>query len=271
MNVDVVVVSYQSASLLPECVQTLPSDVSVVVVDNASTDGSADVAAALGVRVLRNQDNAGFARAANQGAAEGNGELILFLNPDARIKPAELEKLVNHLDRDPTQAVVGPRLVGLDGTEQRAWWPFPTARRAWVEAFGGLRLAGRRLDRTEDGFVVGACLLIRRSVFEALRGFDERFWLYGEEADLCWRVRDLRLGVALVLDAVAVHIGGASGMESPEVVFEHFSRGSEIFVEKHAGPPSLLAYRLAVLTGSILRIGVLRAAGRGGSRVSASR
>ncbi|HVM06426.1 MAG TPA: glycosyltransferase [Acidimicrobiales bacterium] len=271
MRVDVVVVTHQSAVLLPRCLDALPPSVEVVVVDNASTDASAEVAASQGATVIRNTANLGFARAANQGAARGDGELILFLNPDASIVARDLEELIEHLGAAPARAVVGPRLVAPDGREQRAWWPFPSAPRAWAEALGLLRLGGGRLDRHREGFVVGACLLVRRDVFEQLGGFDERFWLYGEEADLCRRVRDAGWEVALVAGAVAEHVGGASGEAAPELVFEHFCRGTEHFVAKHSGAPALVGYRLALLTGSLLRLVALLAAGRWGAPVKRER
>lgn len=271
MTVDVVVVTYQSSSQLAWCLEALPADVAVVVVDNASTDGSADAAASLGAKVIRNDSNAGFAQAANQGAADGTADFILFLNPDARIASADLETLVKQLDAAPGTAIVGPRLVGSDGTEQRAWWPFPTASRAWAEALGLLRVGGGRLDRHGDGFVVGACLLVRRTVFEALDGFDERFWLYGEEADLCRRATDAGWAVAPAANAVAQHVGGASGIETPELVFEHFWRGSEHFVAKHSGAAALVSYRLALLAGSVLRSAALPGRGRHSSTATERR
>src|SRR5207302_11031231 len=134
--------------------------------------------------VVRNTENRGFAAAANQGAALGDSGLILFLNPDAVLEHSDLDVLVRALD-DPNVGAAGPRLVHPDGSEQTPWWPFPSPTLAWREAFGLERLRPRRVrvDGSVD-FVVGACLLVRRSAFDQLGGFDERFWLYGEEADL---------------------------------------------------------------------------------------
>ena len=247
MSPDAVVVAFESADGLTSCLESVRGHTQLFVVDNASQDGSADLAEAAGARVVRNADNRGFAAAANQGAALGRAELILFLNPDATLAPAELAKLVRAFD-DPSVGAAGPRLVHPDGREQRACWPFPSPVRTWREALG---FASASID-----FVVGACLLVRRDVFERLGGFDERFWLYGEEADLCRRLRHAGLRVAHVPEAHALHVGAASSGALGPAAFEHFQRGAELFVRKHHGPLGLAVHRVGLLVGSLLRLPV---------------
>lgn len=256
MRLDVVIVTYRSAAHLPACLEALPPDAHIVVVDNASGDGSAEVARAAGAQVLRNGDNRGFAAAANQGAREGDGELILFLNPDAVVGACELEVLTAGFEADARLAAAGPRLVTPGGDEQRAWWPFPSPGATWAEALGLHRLGCGRSEKRK-GFVVGACLLVRRRAFEALGGFDERFWLYGEEADLCRRLWDDGWQVRLVPEAVATHLGGASGDGPGGVAFEHFQRGAEHYIAKHHGPAGLVSHRAGVFVGSVVRLPVL--------------
>lgn len=259
MSVDVVIVTHQSRSHLAACLGGLPAELHPVVVDNASSDGSPDLAGELGAQVLRNDRNLGFAAAANQGARRGTAARILFLNPDARLEDADLRRLVAALD-NPATAVVGPRLLHPDGGEQRAWWPFPSPWATWVEACGWHLLRPPRLGRHgEAPFVVGACLLVRRDVFEVLGGFDERFWLYGEEADLCRRVWQAGWRVRHVPSAVARHVGGASGEGQRELTFEQFQLGTERFIAKHHGRAGLLLHRLGLCFGSLLRFVVLLA------------
>ncbi len=263
-DVDVVIVTYQSAHHVAECLGHIPAVASIVVVDNASTDDSADIADRAGAHVIRNTENRGFAAAANQGARFGQASLVLLLNPDAVMEPGALEAMVAELVASPTTGVVASRLLAPDGLEQRPSWPFPSARGAWVEALGMHRLqrsSNRPKMQDLDGqFVVGACFLVRRRLFEELNGFDERFWLYGEEADLCRRAADRGWRASVVPEAVAVHVGGASGTQTPEVVFEHFCRGTERFIAVHHGPVALASYRLAALTGALLRLPILAGA-----------
>lgn len=252
-SVEVVIVTYQSAGHLPDLFAALPEGLPVTVVDNASSDGSAEVAEAYGARVVRGAVNAGFAAACNRGAALGEADLVLFLNPDAVIARTDLERLLAAFD-DPTVGVASPRLRNPDGSPQRARWPFPSPGAAWGEAVG----LGAGRHGPEGGFVVGACFAVRRSAFEAVGGFDTRFWLYGEEAELCRRLaEDWR--IVLVEDAEAHHIGKASVDAVPRagvtdhLVDEHFLRGGEHLVVKHHGRRGLVSYRLASLAGAARR------------------
>nr|WP_283250918.1 glycosyltransferase [Rhabdothermincola salaria] len=267
MALDVVVVSHRSADHLAACLAGLPPEAHVVVVDNASPDASVAVAEAAGAEVVAGAVNAGFAAGANRGAALGTGEAVLFLNPDAVVDADMVRALVQRLVDEPDLAVVSPRLRHPDGSQQRVWWPFPSPASAWSEAIGRHRWpAGRRgpsgpRGGADDGvggaagrgFVIGACFLVRRSVFDALGGFDTRFWLYGEEAELCRRAVDAGWRVAVADDLEAAHVGGASAAPLDPEVFDHFERGGEHFVAVHAGKAALVSYRLGQLLGAGVR------------------
>lgn len=258
MNLDVVCVTHNSGEHLDACLRALPQGADVVVVDNASSDDSVAIAEATGAWVVRGDVNSGFGAACNRGARLGSAKTILFLNPDAVIDAEALERVVAALD-DPSVGVVSPRLVTPDGAKQQVKWPYPSARGAWREAAGLHRLFAK-VEHPQappaDGFVIGAVFAVRREAFEAVGGFDERFWLYGEETDLCRRIADLGWGVDYVANAVATHIGGASGGDdaaSSALIAEHFDRGGEHFVAKHAGRGALVSFRTANLAGSVTR------------------
>lgn len=252
---DVVVVSHQSRDHLRQALELVPPQAHVVVVDNASDDGSAELAAELGADVVRNDTNAGFGAAANQGAARGHAELVLFLNPDARLSADDLQLLVERIRADEDLAVVGPRLVRTAGGRQRARWPFPSSAETWRWATGLRRVAPLGFDDggADGGFIVGACMLVRRTAFEAVGGFDAAYWLYAEEADLCWRLREAGWDVQLVEEAQARHAGGASGEGVASLVQEHFDRGTERFVLQREGRRGLISHRIAMLLGTALR------------------
>jgi glycosyltransferase involved in cell wall biosynthesis/GT2 family glycosyltransferase len=255
VSIDVVIVSHQSETDLELAIGALPSIAHVVVVDNASTDSSVQRAKSTASTVVANDTNAGFAAGANQGAALGTGEFILFLNPDAAITVADLQVLADRLRESPDLGIVAPSIQYEDGSAQRVAWPFPSARRAWSEAFGLHRLS-RRAAGSE--FVIGTCFLVRRALFDALGGFDTRYWLYGEEGDFCRRALDAGWGVAVVDEANASHIGGASAAALRELALEHFERGGERFVRDREGACALLGYRLAQALGAAIRACCLR-------------
>jgi GT2 family glycosyltransferase len=251
VQLDVVIVTHQSADHVARAVGDLGTVARVIVVDNASTDGSADSARHAGAaHIVVNDVNAGFGAAANQGATFGSADLILFLNPDAAIDVANVAELCEAFDENSSLAIASPRVRYTDGSPQRVKWPFPTSSRAWREAIGMHRVFRRA---PAQGFVIGACFLVRRTAFEQLGGFDTRYWLYGEETDLCRRTLDAGWAVGVIDRAEARHVGGASTHTASELVAEHFERGGERFVDDHEGTGGLISYRVAKAVGSAIR------------------
>jgi GT2 family glycosyltransferase len=248
-SVSVVVVTYRSQDTIAACLRSIPAGTEVLVVDNASDDETVARANESGARVVRNAQNVGFAAAANQGAHATTGDAVLFLNPDAEMHAGCLDRLVEAFDDARDLAVVGPARIASPNGDQTPYWPFPQATHSWLIALGVERLRPRPV--TEGGFVVGTCLLVRRDWFERLDGFDENFWLYGEDADLGRRALSLGGKSAVVRGAVIAHIGGHSSARSD--TFEQFHRGNDLFIRKHYGAASLVSYRLAVCVGAVIR------------------
>ena len=228
--VDIVIVNWNSGAHLRECLAALDGSpgaqrLNLIVVDNASTDQSA---AGLAVdhaklELLQNPVNRGFAVASNQGARIGSAGYLLFLNPDVRMAAGAVESAVAYLDH-PSRAnvgIVGAQLLDQEGRIQRCCARTPTVN--------GLLLHRLFLDRFWPGLVpphflsdwdhqetrevdqvIGASLLIRRGLFERLGGFDERFFLYYEDVDLCLRVRRAGSQVMYFVGAKGHHAGGGS-------------------------------------------------------------
>ncbi len=265
MNVDVVVVTHRSAETIAACLASLPRHATrPIVIDNDSHDDGPQIARRLGATVVENTVNIGFGAAANQGAALGAAPAVLFLNPDAQLTRGALESMLRRF-ADPRVGIVGGSLRNIDGGRQRTLWPYPSAGGQWREALGLDRL---RWWQPQGGFVVGACFLVRRAVLDELGGFDRAYWLYGEETDLCARAERAGWRVELAHDAICLHVGGASGRESSELVAEHFAAGGDRFVHDHGSPAALLSYRLAGLVGSSLRWPALRVLRSGDPRGS---
>jgi N-acetylglucosaminyl-diphospho-decaprenol L-rhamnosyltransferase len=225
----VVVVNYNAGAYLERCVRSVVEaseglEVDLVVVDNASGDGSARLAAGRHpqVRLIENPTNRGLSAAWNQGARAVDAPWILFLNPDAEIFRGHLVAFVNAGERRPDVALLGPVIRNPDGTIYESGRGFPGVLQAVGHAFLGPFAPGNRFTREyrqtswnrsterEVGWVSGAAMLIRRSAFEQVGVFDEAYWFYGEELDLCTRLRDAGWKVLATPELEVLHVGGVS-------------------------------------------------------------
>ncbi len=271
----VVIVSFNTRDTTLKCLRELQSDLAqlsdeaeVFVVDNASHDGSPKAIRAEfpGVHLLESGTNEGFGPANNRAFDMARGEFFLLLNSDAFVHSGAIGTLVDFL-RDPQNervGGVGPRLLNKDGTLQASCWKFPSPARAWLEALGVARVfsAHPKLGdyyrwshdtRREVDFVIGACLLVRREVWEEVGGFDPEFFLYAEETD--WQKRMLSHGwkIAFCPDALVTHLGGASGAADANKTSNLFWQGQERFISKHFGARGWLLFRGALFVGSLAR------------------
>jgi GT2 family glycosyltransferase len=218
----IVIVAYQSGEFLRRCL-TAASDCAgeLVVVDNGSPEGETEAlcAAFANVRLIQRERNDGFGRAANAGVAATAGRWILLLNPDAWPENDGVERLVRFAEEEPGLGAAGPLLFDEDGHPQRStirpplspfalalWAAFP---RSVSGIYGVWRGRARRTPH-EGEFLQASALLLRREAFEQVGGFDESFFMYGEDADLCARLRDAGWGVEVCPQARFVHVGGGS-------------------------------------------------------------
>ena len=247
-SVDVVVVSYNSSSTLRRSVRPLTAVpwVGVTVVDNASSDGSAEAVSGLPLRLVRAPRNGGFAYGCNLGIREGRAPYVLLLNPDARIDEPGLTALVGALASEPRLGAAGPRLLDDDGRLAFSQRRFPRLRSTFSRALFLHRLFPRaswtdELIRdpavyeraTEPDWLSGACLLLRRTALEAIGGLDEGFFLYSEDTDLFRRLKDAGWKAQFEPTAVVRHEGGAS---APRHRTERIAARSRIrYARKHHG------------------------------------
>jgi GT2 family glycosyltransferase len=222
-----------------------------VVVDNASSPATAAVVRAAGARYLDPGVNLGFAAGVNVGLEcfDDPTRDVLLLNPDARITPAELERLHDELRLHPEAACVAPaqRTPG-SATPARARWPWHTPAGAWAEAVG---LSHRRL-RSSRYFLAGAVLLVRKTALAEVGTFDERYFLYSEDED--WQRRALACGwqVRFCPDVAAEHAAG--GTESDRTRLQlRLHAAIERYVRKWYGPGGWALYRAGTLFGQSLR------------------
>jgi N-acetylglucosaminyl-diphospho-decaprenol L-rhamnosyltransferase len=236
-----VVVNYQSGSRLVTCVRSLLADASagpvdLVVVDNASTDGSIDALhhELPDVRVVRSRRNLGYAGAANLGIAVTRAPVIAILNVDLVIEPGAAKTLLARLDREPRLAAVGPQLRNPDGSVYPSARTMPSVPVAIGHAVLGPWKPGnpfsaryRQLDADPSAprlvdVVSGAAIWLRRTALDEVGGWDERYFMYLEDTDLCWRLRLAGWDVAYEPSAVVHHEQGAITAQRPyRMLVEH--------------------------------------------------
>jgi hypothetical protein len=253
-------------------VNTTAPGADVVVVDNASGDGirARLEREGLRTRVIEEPANRGFGAGCNRGARESSGALLLFLNSDTEVRPGAVAALYAALDADASAAAAGPRLLDPDGSLQPSIQRRPTPWRIFCESSGLASLAGGRgllrghWKTLEDHArpqavenLVGAALLLRRSAFEEVGGFDEEYFLYAEETDLLTRLTQAGHRILFVPGAEVVHIGGAS---TGGIRLDELHAGLRRYVGKFHGAAAA-RFASAVLTaGALLRYAAALAA-----------
>ena len=224
-GVDVVVVSYNSAGELRDAVAPLAgvSGINVIVVDNASRDDSLERVADLPVASIARETNDGFSAGCNAGWRVGRGRHVCFLNPDAALDPRGVAGLASTLDDDPGVGAVAPRIEEADGCLAWSLRRAPRVRSTFARALFLHRLLPRATwtdDVVRDptaytrpwspDWVSGACIVVRREALESVGGWDEGFFLYGEDADLCARLRAAGWAIRFEPSVTARHLGGRS-------------------------------------------------------------
>src|SRR5829696_7670359 len=230
--VAVVLVTFQSARDLAMCLGSLeratgPHPLEVVVVDNASTDASVEIARGYGAKVLENHANLGLSRAINAGVAITGAPWLLIANPDTWLSPGSLRRMLATATSDPRIGCVGPHLANPDGSD----YPSRPLTVDWVS---------------------GACMLIRRQAFEEVGGFDPAYFMYFEEMDLCLRLH--RAGWRVVFDPLAEvkHVVGGSTRSAPYAkVIHHHRSALRFYCRRYARDPRLV---MAPLVAAFLAV-----------------
>lgn len=279
-EVSAIVVTFNARDDIERCLESVRG-CELIVVDNGSSDGTPDlVRERFPEARLIEQANRGLGAGWNTGMRAASGRWYLLLNADAWMVGDGVAGLVEALERNPRAAVAGPLLRNPDGTLQRSVRGFPTVWRLATEYLFLRKLAPRtralnafygggfRHDREiEADFLMGACLLVRPEAVKEVGGLDERFFLFSEEVDWCFRFRREGWTVMFTPTAEAVHVGGAAHGGR---FFREQVQGHLLFMAKHHGPRSARAAR-RLLSGSLALRGCLFRGERGGMYRDAAR
>jgi hypothetical protein len=269
VTVSVIIVNWNAGDALGACLASLAGDRAAVreliVVDNDSSDGSAAAARrhGLGPRVIETGRNLGFAQGANRGAGEATGEALVFLNPDARVLPGAIAALADALAATPAAGIAGGSLVDDAGRWQPAAARFGPVGHLMLDTTAGRLVARWRRAPHRVDWVYGTFMVVRRDLFRQLGGFDPRYFLYGEDLDLCYRASRVGARTLHVPAARAVHGSSVSararfgaGREA-EVV-----RGEMRFYASRRPARELRVFRALATCKFGLKTAVAAAAGR---------
>jgi hypothetical protein len=269
-DVSVIIVNWNTRALLADCLASVAQTAGeltceVIVVDNASTDGSAAMVRERfpHVRLMANTDNVGFARANNQALAASQGRYRLLFNSDAALLPGALQALVSLAEAQPRAGIVGAHLRNRDGSFQASHSPFPTAWQEFMILSGlGRMLRGRAYPshgpEEERGpqpvdYVEGACLLVRREAYEQVGGLDEGYFMYAEEVDWCYAMRQRGWQVWYQPAARVLHAGGASSQNRRPQREGDLYRSRVRFFRKHYGDAAARWLKVQILGWTALK------------------
>lgn len=264
MDVSIIIVSWNTRGILRDCLNSVylqagQIDFEVIVVDNASTDGSAEMVRRNfpDVRLIENAENRGFARANNQGMDIAEGRYFLMLNSDTLVLDSAVEKVVHFAESRSDAAVLGCRILNSDMSVQPSCFMFPSALNLFLAAtylykvFPKSRFFGRARMTWWDGSdvkqvdaVTGCFMLVRKSAVDEVGMMDEQLFMYGEEADWCYRFKKAGYEVVFTPRAQIVHLGGASSRQVKPGMIKQWRRSTLMFFKKHK---SVVSYSLARL------------------------
>jgi len=276
MKLSIIIVNYNAEHFLKQCLNSIYEtshsyDFEVIVVDNNSSDNSSTMIKSYftQVRLIENRCNEGFAKANNKGFNISRGEFILLLNCDTKITGNGIEKMLNFLNHNPDTGIVTSRLVYPDLTDQGVARKFPTPVNALfgrnsllTKIFPNNKYSKEYLlsrscasaDPFEVDWVSGACLMIRRTVIDQVGFLDENYFMYWEDADLCFRAKRAGWHVFCVPEAVVIHYEGRSslGRKNNRLILE-FNKSVYRFYRKHYIKSSLHIMNIVAIVGLSLR------------------
>jgi GT2 family glycosyltransferase len=272
MDLSISIVNWNTRDLLEHCLASICENVTkieyeVIVVDNASQDGSAEMVRQRFPQVilLENNENLGFARANNQAMERGVGDYLLLLNSDTLVLSGALEKMLDFMQAHPNVGAMSCKLLDEKGVADHFPKTFPTlyseaSRLLWLSGLCDRVTQYGFLDRYRVGEVdriKGACMLVRRGVVESVGLMEEQLFMFAEEDDWCFRIRKQGWKVYYLPDAEIIHYQGASVKQASQEMFLQLHKGKVAFFRKHYGPFSTALLKVVYLAGYSLRLGVV--------------
>jgi len=274
INLSIIIVSWNTQELLANCLEAIKNDLAgmaglrteTFVVDNASSDGSPAMVGGRfsWVKLLKSEQNMGFAGANNLAFGQCSGRYVLLLNPDTEIRPGGLAALIDFMETNPKVGAAGARLLNSDGSLQQSCYRSPTPGRELWLLF--------HLDKLFPGYVTynmtewdtdlprqvevlkGACMLLRREIIGREALFDDAYFMYSEEVDLCNRIHRAGWSLYWVPQAQVVHHEGQSTRQAAASMFLHLYRAKLLYFRKNGGQRAARFYKVVLLAAALARL-----------------
>jgi len=276
VDVSIIIVNWNTKGLLRDCLSSVYAhageiDYEIIVIDNASTDGSAEMVKNdfRQVILIENSNNRGFAAANNQGMAVAKGRYVLLLNSDTVVLDNAIANTVRFADANPEVAVTGCRVLNSDRTLQRTCFMFPSVLNMLLSStylyklFPKNKFFGReqmtwwdRNDVRQVDVVTGCFMLVRREAVEQVGVMDERFFMYCEETDWCYRFREEGWKVMFAPVGEIIHFGGQSTSQKRVAMIVQLRLSILKFMKKHYSWPEYLIGRFLVALFFAIRLPV---------------
>lgn len=227
IDLSVIIVTYNSALHIGKCLKSIKEKIQsgfeVIIVDNNSSDATLKEIKSIrdiNIKILPQNQNFGFSRANNIGVKEAKGNMLLFLNPDTQIEEIDIQTIKDYLS-NPDIGIVAPKLVMDDGKVQPSVMNIPTLKNALLEYWLGQKNKYSQYAPLEDKpiqveAVYGAAIFIRREVYESVGGFDNKYFLYFEDIDLCKKINEMGLKIIYYPDCLVKHSVGVSSKTNPK-------------------------------------------------------
>jgi GT2 family glycosyltransferase len=275
-DLSICIVNWNTVDLLRNCLDSIfkqkwKTSIEVIVVDNDSSDSSLEmmVCEFPQVKIIANKENVGFARANNQAIAQSNGKYILLLNSDTVVFPESLDVVVDFIDRHPEAGMVGCKLINPDGSLQRSCWQgFPSLKSTIIDSFYLWRLFPgstwvsrselpvEQLDcELEVDHLLGAFMLVRREVIDSVGGMDESIFLFLEETEWCYRIKNNGWHIFYLPTAKVLHLGQQSVHKNPERTLPELYRNQVWFYRKSEKPTRMREFllKLVIAVAAVIR------------------
>jgi GT2 family glycosyltransferase len=274
MQLSIIIVNWNVRELLRECLNSVFSDFQepsgeVIVVDNASKDSSVEMIRAVfpQVKLIVNRDNYGFAKACNQGIKVARGRYLFILNPDTLVKPGTLPNIINFMESNPEVGIGGCYVFYPGGKPQSSFYRFPTLLTYFSRMLSFFRILP--INRFTQNFfweykdnnisgkvdrVLGGAMVVRKETVEQVGGFDEAYFMYSEELDLCYRARQVGWEVSTIPHTEIIHYHMQSGLQNIREITFHSFKSDFIFFKKFYPANKLTLIRIMQLCGIFFRL-----------------